>query len=85
MTVEPVHRSDIPCEGVVSELDVAVMGTLQGEVRYRINGPELVLSGPDGTSLTLRADDGSAGTPAPATSQPSMANPPVSMMDGPTG
>ena len=80
ITIEPVHRSDIPCGGAVSELDVAVMGTLRGDVQYRIKGTQLVLSGPDGGSLTLRAQD--EVTPAPSAT---VAYTPSSMMDGPMG
>jgi heat shock protein HslJ len=80
IAMEPVHRSDIPCGGGVSELDQAVMGTLHGDVRYRIKGTELVLSGPDGTTLRLRAQD--EPTPTPSTD---VTYTPMSMMDGPMG
>jgi heat shock protein HslJ len=84
ISIEPVHRSDIPCGGVVSELDAAVMGTLHGEVQYRIKGTELVLSGSDGSSLTLRAQDDPTPTVSPSQSS-DVDRVRESIMDGPVG
>jgi heat shock protein HslJ len=70
-TVEPAIRSDQPCDGEIAELDAAVTATLTGVVQYRIKGTELVLTGPGGNGLTLRAQDEPAETtagPSPATS-----------------
>jgi heat shock protein HslJ len=55
--LEPIHRSDIPCDGPVSELDAAVMATMKGTVRYRISGVDLTLTGPGGDSLALVSQD----------------------------
>jgi heat shock protein HslJ len=65
MTVEPLHRSDVPCDGPVAELDAAIMATLTGTVQYRIAGADLTLSGPDGNALALRAQDAVGPTTSP--------------------
>jgi heat shock protein HslJ len=86
MTIEPAHRSDIPCDGAIAELDAAMMATLTGTVRYRIAGVDLTLTGPDGNALALRSDDalGPAATPTTGPTELPGAGP-MSMMNGGIG
>ena len=84
MTVEPVHRSDVPCEGAVAELDAAIMATLTGTVQYRIAGANLTLSGPDGNGLALKAQDAVGPTQSPQPTELPGAGP-MSGMNGGMG
>jgi heat shock protein HslJ len=69
MAVEPVHRSDVPCDGPVAELDAAIMATLTGTVQYRIAGADLTLAGPDGNGLALKAQDAVGPTTSPQSTE----------------
>jgi heat shock protein HslJ len=84
MTVEPLHRSDVPCDGPVAELDAAIMATLTGTVGYRIAGADLTLSGPDGNALALRAQDAVGPTTSPQSTELPGAGP-MSGMNGGMG
>jgi heat shock protein HslJ len=55
--LEPIHRSDLPCDGPVKELDAAMTATLTGTIQYRITGVDLTLVGPNGHSLALVSQD----------------------------